>query len=46
MGTFKLDDFCEIKYEDINFKELKSEMRMKFLKLNTQSDQITEYKLK
>ena len=46
MGTFKLDDFCEIKYEDISFKELKSEMRMKFLKLNTQSDQITEYKLK
>jgi DNA mismatch repair protein MutS len=46
MGTFKLDDFCEIKYNDINFKELKSEMRMTFLKLNTQSDQITECKLK
>jgi DNA mismatch repair protein MutS len=46
MGTFKLDDFCEIKYEDITFKELKSEMRMTFLKLNTQSDQITEFKLK
>lgn len=44
MGSFKLDDFCEINYEDINFKELKSEMRITFLKLNNESDQIAECK--